>query len=259
MDPHRPTALEGALRNTPRFAVGSLLVLSLLCWAWLAPVALDMSGSMRGPSAWMMTARWDAPYTLMMAAMWLVMMTAMMLPSALPTVLLFGWVVRSDAAASPTVRVYVFAAGYLIVWGAFAVAMTFVQRELSLRAVMTAMMQLETYRWSGALVVLAGLYELTPLKRACLRACQSPAGFIARNWRTGNLGALRLGVGHGLYCLGCCWALMLLLFVGGVMNLYVIAALSTVVAVEKTSRLGELGSRVSGGVLVALAIWILRS
>ena len=220
-------------------------------------MAWDMYGSMRGPAAWMITARWDAPYTLLMVAMWVVMMTAMMLPSALPTVLLFGWVVRSDRAASPTVRVYVFAAGYLIVWSAFAVAMTFVQRELSLRAVMTAMMELEAYRWSGALVVLAGLYELTPLKRACLRACQSPAGFIARNWRTGNLGALRLGVGHGLYCLGCCWALMLLLFALGVMNLPVLVALFVILIAEKQAPPWIRADVAVGVLLTAGGAWML--
>jgi predicted metal-binding membrane protein len=212
---------------------------------------------MSGASAWMIDARWDAPYTLLMVAMWVVMMTAMMLPSALPTVLLFGWVVRSDAAASPTVRVYLFAAGYLLVWGAFAGAMTFVQRELSLRAVLTPMMELEAYRWSGALVVLAGLYELTPLKRACLRACQSPAGFIARNWRTGNLGALWLGVGHGLYCLGCCWALMLLLFALGVMNLAVLVALFVILVAEKQAPPWIRADVAVGVLLTAGGAWML--
>jgi predicted metal-binding membrane protein len=220
-------------------------------------MAWDMYGSMQGSSAWMMTARWDAPFTLLMAAMWVAMMTAMMLPSAGPTLLLFGWVVRSDPDASPVLRVYVFAAGYLIVWSAFGVAMTLIQRELSLRTVMTAMMDVAAYRLSGALVLLAGLYQLTPLKRSCLRQCQSPAGFIARHWRTGAMGALRLGIGHGLYCLGCCWALMLLLFALGVMHLPVLVAISAFLIIEKLAP-PRIRAEVAGGVLLTAAgAWML--
>ena len=245
----RPTALERTLRHDQRLAVGSLVVLSLACWAWLGPMAWDMYGSMQGASAWMMTARWNLPFTLLMMVMWLAMMTAMMLPSAVPTLLLFGLVVRTDPGASPAIRVYIFAAGYLLVWGAYGAAMTLLQRELSLRTVMTAMMEVQTGRLSGALLIVAGIYQLTPAKRACLRACQSPAGFIARNWRTGNTGALRLGIHHGLYCLGCCWGLMLLLFALGVMNLPVLLGLTVFLIVEKMAP-PWLRADVAGGVLL---------
>jgi predicted metal-binding membrane protein len=212
-------------------------------------MALDMYGSMQGPSAWMMTARWNASYTLLMVVMWVAMMTAMMLPSAAPTLLLFGLVVRSDPGASPAVRVYLFAAGYLLVWGAYGSAMALVQRQLSLRAVMTAMMEVEANRVAGTLLILAGLYQLTPAKRACLRTCQSPAGFISRHWRTGNVGALQLGLRHGIYCLGCCWALMLVLFALGVMNLPVLLALTLFLIVEKMAP-PWLHAEVTGGVLL---------
>jgi predicted metal-binding membrane protein len=218
-----------------------------------------MYGSMQGPSAWMMTARWNTPFTLLMIVMWVAMMTAMMLPSTVPTLLLFGLVVRSDPGASPAARIYVFAAGYLLVWSAYAAAMTFVQRELFLQSVMSAMMEVQARTVSGALLVAAGLYQLTVLKRACLRACQSPASFLARHWRTGNTGALRLGIHHGLYCLGCCWALMLLLFALGVMNLPVLIGLTVFLIVEKMSP-PWLHADLAGGVaLTAYGGWLLAS
>ena len=222
-------------------------------------MALDMYGAMQGPSAWMITARWNAPYTLLMVVMWVAMMTAMMLPSAVPTLLIFGLVVRSDPGASPAVRVYLFAAGYLLVWGAYGSAMAMVQRELSLHAVMTAMMEVEANRVAGTLLILAGLYQLTPAKRACLRTCQSPAGFISRHWRTGNVGALQLGLRHGIYCLGCCWALMLVLFALGVMNLPVLLALTAFLILEKVAP-PWLHAEVTGGVLLTgFGAWMLAS
>jgi predicted metal-binding membrane protein len=111
---------------------------------------------------------------------------------------------------------------------------------------------------AGAVVLLiAGVYQLTPLKRACLHACRSPLAFLTRQWRLGVSGAFRMGVEHGLYCLGCCWALMLVLFAGGVMNLAVIVALTVWVVVEKLAPFGEQSARVSGALLIALAGWIL--
>ena len=236
-----------------------LVILALACWAWLGPMALDMQGSMQGPSAWMMTARWNTSFTLLMVLMWVAMMAAMMLPSAVPTLLLFGLVVRSDPGSSPAIRVYIFAAGYLLVWSAYGAAMALVQRELSLHAVMTAMMQVQAHRLSAALLILAGLYQLTPAKRACLRVCQSPAGFISRHWRTGKTGALQLGVRHGLYCLGCCWALMLILFALGVMSLPVLLGLTVFLIVEKMAP-QWLRAEVTGGVLLTgLGAWMLVS
>ena len=222
-------------------------------------MAMDMYGAMQGPSAWMMTGRWNTAYTLLMMVMWVAMMTAMMLPSAVPTLLVYGLVVRSDAGSSPAVRVYIFAAGYLLVWGGYGAAMALVQRELSLQAVMTAMMKVEASRVSGALLILSGLYQLTPAKRSCLRACQSPVGFIANNWRTGNGGALQMGIRHGLYCLGCCWALMLLLFALGVMNLPVLLGLTAFLIVEKMAP-RWLHAEITGGVLLtAFGAWMLAS
>ena len=236
----------------------AVLIVLLLSWWWIVAMARDMYGAMDGPSAWMMTPVWDVPHLLLLWTMWAVMMAAMMLPSAWPMLAMFGTFADSQPSSPRhAAPLYWFAAGYVLVWAGFSVLATIVQRLLANGLVLSPMMVLTSPRASAALLILAGVYQVTPLKQMCLRQCRSPIAFLFQHWHPGSLGAVRMGVSHGGYCLGCCWALMLLLFVGGVMNLYVIAALSTVVAVEKTSRLGELGSRVSGGVLIALAVWVL--
>jgi predicted metal-binding membrane protein len=188
--------------------------------------------------------------------MWLVMMVGMMLPSAAPTLLLYAGVVRRSADGARTrARVYQFAAGYLLVWGGFSLAATAAQLLLARTPLLSPMMQLRA-GWPGAvLLLLAGGWQLTPWKRGCLQSCQAPAAFIASHWRGGGSGALRMGVAHGAYCLGCCWALMLLLFAGGVMNLWCIAALTVFVMLEKLAPYGAQGGRLSGFLLLAAGAW----
>jgi predicted metal-binding membrane protein len=159
-------------------------------------------------------------------------------------------------AADPAQRVYALAAGYLLVWALFSAAATALQRLLSSALVLTPMMEPATPRGAAVVVAIAGLYQLTPLKRACLRACRSPLGFMMQGWRDGREGAFRLGVRHGMHCLGCCWAMMLILFAGGVMNLAVIITLTVWVLVEKLAPFGERTSIVSGIALLAIALWI---
>jgi predicted metal-binding membrane protein len=177
--------------------------------------------------------------------MWAVMMTGMMLPSASPMILLAG------GGARP----YLLALGYLTVWAAFSVGATSLQLLLQRLLIVTPMM--EASRPAAAvLLAVAGVYQLTPLKDACLSTCQSPMAFVTRRWRSGNAGAFRMGAEHGAYCVGCCWALMLLLFAGGVMNLAVIAALTVFVAFEKLAPTGVWNARISGLALLALAAWL---
>jgi len=208
-------------------------------------MARDMYGPMNGASAWMMTPVWDAPHVVLLWAMWAVMMTGMMLPSASPMILLAG------GGARP----YLLALGYLTVWAAFSVGATGLQLLLQRLLIVTPMM--EASRPAAAvLLAVAGVYQLTPLKDACLSTCQSPMAFVTRRWRSGNAGAFRMGAEHGAYCVGCCWALMLLLFAGGVMNLAVIAALTVFVAFEKLAPTGVWNARISGLALLALAAWL---
>lgn len=252
----RPTLLESALRHDRAPLVVVLILTPLVCWWWIVVMARDMYGPMSGASAWMMTPSWDAPHMLLLWAMWAVMMTGMMLPSASPTLLLYGAAARRRDGAGAARQMYALAVGYVAVWALFSVLATAVQRTLATLLLVSPMMELTSPTASAVLLLIAGAYQLTPLKRACLNTCQSPLGFLMRHWRTGLGGALRMGIEHGIYCLGCCWALMLLLFVGGVMNLTVIAALTAFVAFEKIAPFGLQGARVSGALLVAVAFWM---
>ena len=220
-------------------------------------MARDMYGPMTGASAWMMTPRWDAPHLALLWAMWAVMMTGMMLPSAGPMILLAG-----DAAPEPDRRTwardtYALSLGYLVVWALFSVGATALQWGLAQMLVLNPMMEVSGRRAGAVFLLMAGLYQVTPWKQACLNACQSPLAFLMGRWRSGVWGAFRTGVEHGAYCLGCCWALMLLLFAGGVMNLTVIAALTAFVSFEKIAAAGVQSARVSGALLVAAAAWMI--
>ena len=237
---------------------GVVLVVVVPSWTWIVLMARDMYGSMLGPSAWMMTPVWDAAHLVLLWAMWSVMMAAMMVPSAAPVVLLYARAIRTRPGGHESAAaVYALTAGYLTVWTLFSVAATIVQRVLASRLVLTPMMEPATPVAGAVVLGLAGAYQLTPLKRACLRACRSPLSVLMQQSGRGSGGAFRLGVEHGMYCLGCCWALMLLLFAGGVMNLFVIVALTIWVAFEKLAPFGEQGARVSGALLIAAGAWVL--
>jgi predicted metal-binding membrane protein len=233
---------------------------TVLAWLWIVPMSFDMYGAMSGSSAWMTTPEWDARYVARLFGMWAVMMTGMMLPSSAPMVLLFTQIVRQSDLSRPVIRAYAFAAGYLFVWSLFAVAAVMVQRALVGALALTPMMTLSSNRAASAVLALAGLYQLTPLKRVCLSSCQSPLTFVARHWRNGLVGAFRMGLAHGVFCLGCCWALMLLLFAGGVMHLTTLGLLTIVVLIEKAlpsdSRF-QWFTWATGSLLLVLAVWML--
>jgi predicted metal-binding membrane protein len=258
-DDRPPTILESALRFDRAPAVVLLIVLPLVCWMWIVVMARDMYGPMTGASAWMMTAVWDARHLTLLWAMWAVMMVGMMLPSASPLLLLYGGLARGSAirASSASRQIYALAAGYVVVWALFSLGATVLQRLLAKLLMVSSMMQVTNPLVGATLLVIAGVYQLTPMKQACLRTCQSPLGFLMSRWRTGWAGAFRMGLEHGALCVGCCWALMLILFAGGVMNLAVIAALTAFVAFEKLTRFGAQGARISGVLLIAAALWML--
>jgi predicted metal-binding membrane protein len=248
------TALERALRRDRALVVLGLTAVLAPAWLYLVRASLDMYGPMSGPSAWMMRATWDAPFVALVCAMWAVMMAGMMLPSAAPAILIYARVARSgESPGRPVLRAYLFAAGYLVVWLGFSLAASVLQGLLAARALVTPMMESATPYFAAALLALAGAYQWSDWKRACLRHCRGPVAFLASHWRPGVYGALRMGVQHGLYCVGCCWALMLLLFAGGVMSLMWIAGLSLFVLFEKVSPFGETGDRFAGAVILAAA------
>lgn len=255
----RPFAVLEYMLRHQRLLLSLILLLTVsLSWLWIAAMARDMYGSMQGLSAWMMTPAWDATHLLLLWAMWAVMMVAMMLPSASPILLLYLQAARVRKEESPaSLRVYALAGGYLSVWAVFSVGATWLQRVLAMQGILSPMMEPASTTPSALLLLIAGIYQMTPLKRACLQACRSPLSFLMGRWRSGWTGAYRMGIEHGAYCLGCCWALMLLLFAGGVMNLAVIVALTAWVLVEKLLPAGEYSARVSGALLIGTGVWML--
>jgi predicted metal-binding membrane protein len=234
-----------------------LILVPVACWVWIVVLARDMYGPMTGASAWMMSLRWDARHVLLLWSMWAVMMAGMMLPSASPLLLMYGVAARRRADTAAARRIYALASGYLAVWALFSVAATAAQFMLSTQLALSPMMTLTSPRAGALLLIAAGVHQLTPLKRVCLQKCQSPLGFLVHHWRGGASGAWRMGFEHGVYCLGCCWPLMLLLFAGGVMNLTVIAALTALVAFEKLTSFGIHTARISGVLLIGAGTWML--
>ena len=280
----RAGILERALRRDRAIVVAGLLAVVVASWAELlrevsamaamgaaaAPGAMDgmatgdaampagaaMSGMAMGDMAMAAGPAAALPgHALAIGAMWAVMMAAMMLPSASPMILFYTRITgergagRSAAGASG-----VFVAGYLAVWAFFSVAAASLQIAFDRYALISPSMRATSAVLAGVVLVAAGLYQFTPAKRACLRHCRSPLEFVMLHWRPGTRGAFAMGVRHGGYCVGCCWLLMLLLFVGGVMNVAWIAGIALYVLVEKTVPAGHWVSRAAGIALIAWGV-----
>jgi predicted metal-binding membrane protein len=238
--------------------VAALAGIVALAWLYLFLAAADMTTSMAGMDRHMAMPPKRAVDLLLLLAMWWVMMVGMMLPSAAPVILTFANVNRNRRArGEPYVPAALFTTGYLLTWGAFSVAATLAQWALESATLLSPMdMTTDSRLLGGLLFLAAGLYQFTPVKLACLRSCRSPLDFVLNHWRAGPGGALRMGMAHGLYCLGCCWILMLLLFVGGVMNLLWVAGLAAVVLIEKLMP-GPWIGRIGGVLLAAGGVWLL--
>ena len=203
-------------------------------------------------------AAWSWSTAVAVAVMWGGMMVAMMLPSAAPMILTFDALERRNAQAGRAAsRSLVFAGAYLLVWIGYSALAAGAQWALQASGMLTPMIVSSSERLTAGLLILAGVYQLTPLKQACLRRCRTPVGFLMAEWRDGMRGALTMGLKHGLYCAGCCWALMLLLFVAGVMNPVWIVFLTLVVALEKWPRLPGWIARLFGGALLCAGAAIL--
>jgi len=268
-NPLSPSALERVLARDRRLIAVALAALALVAWSYLLVLSRQMSddASMASVVSSMPhmpnmpgiggATGGSAHSIALTALMWWTMMIGMMVPSAAPMILLYGNVQRRQLAAeSPTLRVALFAAGYVAIWGAFSVLAAGAQIALT-RLELLAPVDLTVKEWLGALLVaLAGIYQLTPLKNACLRGCRSPAEFLSSHWRRGNAGAFRMGVDHGVYCLGCCWLLMGLLFVVGVMNLVWVAVIAAFVLLEKLAPYGETTAKINGVALLAFALFL---
>jgi predicted metal-binding membrane protein len=237
-----------ALRPRDRVAVLSAIgAITALSWLYLVDMARGMGHMEMGSMSMTGLHPWTPAHFGMMFSMWAIMMVGMMLPSATPTTLIYTAVARkASREGTPVAPVAAFVAGYLLMWTLFSFGATLAQWGLERAALLSPMMVSNSPALGGALLVGAGIYQLTPFKDACLEHCRSPAHFISGHWRPGTPGALRMGIEHGAYCLGCCWVLMGLLFFGGVMNLLWIAAITLFVLLEKVVPFGAGGGRWAG-------------
>ena len=262
------TLLEAVLRRDRQAVIAALVLVITLSWIWIlfgagtGMSALDMFvGPGAGGMAGMMApAVWTLGYAGIMFTMWWVMMAAMMLPSAAPILLLFARINRKEkAAGKPFIPTGIFAAGYLVAWGGFSALATGLQWVLERLGLLSPMMVTTSYWLGGAILLAAGLWQLTPIKSICLRHCRSPMGFLVSSWRPGHGGAFRMGLEHGSFCLGCCWFLMALLFFGGIMNLFWIIGLAAFVLLEKTVPMGSLIGRMVGIGVMAWGVLLLAT
>ena len=240
------------LRRDRALTLAALAAATVAAWAYLfASAGMDMAAmdEAMGP----MAVRWSPGHAAAMLLMWAVMMAAMMLPGAAPMVLAYGSIARRRREVSGVAaHTGLFTAGYLAVWALFSVGAVLLQFVLDQAARLSASQAIASPALAGGFLIAAGLWQWTPLKAACLRRCRSPLDFILTEWRPGAAGAVRMGVKHGLYCVGCCWSLMLLLFVGGVMNLAWIGLIAAFVLVEKAAPAAGFAGRLAGA---ALVVW----
>jgi predicted metal-binding membrane protein len=280
-------ALDALLKRDRVVVAAALVLLTLLAWGyvlWLSAhmmipassmpsaaaspggmAGMDMSSAMSPANAMAAAIApafrvWAPADFVFIFAMWSVMMVGMMTPSVAPMILLYAAVGRKAAEnAAPFAPTGWFLAGYILVWIGFSALATCAQWALTSVALLTPMMVTSSAALGGLLLVGVGLYQWTPLKETCLRSCQAPLGFLMAHggFRREPLGALRLGMAHGGYCLGCCFALMALLFVGGIMNVLWIAALTILVLLEKVLPAGLFAARISGTLIAAAGVWLL--
>jgi predicted metal-binding membrane protein len=191
--------------------------------------------------------------------MWAVMMVGMMAGTAMPMLLLFAGAQAGRGQRGAPLGALIFGLGYLTIWTGFSAFATFAQWALHKAAMLSPAMKTSSPRLAGVILLAAGAYQLTPWKGACLTHCRSPLGFLMTNWRDGKWGAIRMGLVHGAYCLGCCWALMCVLFVVGVMNLAWVAALTVFVLLEKIGPAGAIVARVAGAAIAVLGVLLIAA
>ncbi len=227
----------------------------IMSWAYLLTGAGMSMGSMT-MHEFMTQAQWGPHYALIMFIMWWVMMVAMMLPSALPMVLIFN-TLNKKMGTGHTLTVFTFATAYLLVWGGFSVLATAAQWALVQYDLLATMSPVGHKLFSSIILVSGGVFQLTPFKEACLEKCRSPLMFLSENWAKGIKGSFTMGLKHGLFCLGCCWFLMSLLFYGGVMNLLWIIGLTVFVLLEKLIPPGFYFSKITGVLLIGWGAIIL--
>jgi predicted metal-binding membrane protein len=252
---------EGVLRRDRIIVLSGLTLIAALSWAYVFSVAADMQAmDMKNMGVEMTAPRmqaWGVADFGLTFGMWAVMMAAMMTPAAAPMILMFAQVNRRRRKQEVSyVPAGVFLVGYLVVWAAFSVMATAVQWGLHTASLLSPRMVSTSSVLGGVLLLVAGVYQWTPLKHACLSKCRSPLGFVLNEWRDGRWGAFLMGLKHGRYCTGCCWPLMALLFVAGVMNPLWVAAIGGFVLLEKVAPAGDRLGRMAGVMFIGWGLWM---
>lgn len=255
--------MEALLKRDRLVVLAMLSAITLLAWTYMVREAhaMDLTGmcccagmKMSGPD----TQPWSAATLAPLFLMWAEMMVAMMLPTAAPMILTFATVNRKRREQErPFVPTGIFVLGYLLIWTAFSLLAAMAQWILHATALLSPMMMSTSPMIGGTLLIVAGIFQWTPLKNSCLTQCRSPLSLLMTDWREGKLGALRMGLKHGAYCTGCCWLLMALLFVAGVMNIGWIALITVLVLIEKIAPRGLLLGKISGALFAAWGIGLL--
>lgn len=258
-------ALESALKRDRVIVLFALTALAAVAWIYMLEEARGMEATgvcscmgmaMSGPDA----GRWPASQILPLFLMWAEMMVAMMIPSAAPMLLTFAMINRKKREQhQPFVSTGLFLLGYLVVWTVFSLAAAVAQWALHGAALLSPGMKSTSHGFGGALLIFVGIFQWTPYKRACLDHCRTPLQFLMSDWREGKAGAVIMGLKHGAYCTGCCWLLMCLLFVVGVMSIFWIAVVTIFVLVEKVARFGPRCAHVSGLLFVAWGLWVIAA
>jgi predicted metal-binding membrane protein len=251
--------VSALLRHDRALVLAGLVAVIVLSWVWLMTgAALKMDEmDMGGGQIMLMAPSWTVQYAAMIFLMWVIMMAAMMLPSAAPAILLVIALTKQRGERHAIRASGEFAFGYVAVWGAFSLVATGLQWGLDRAGLLSENMASGSVVLAAFLLFAAGVYQLTPWKHACLQHCRSPMEFLTRHWRKGPLGPMRAGARHGAFCLGCCWMLMGLLFVGGLMNLIWIAGLALLVLIEKLFPLGPRVSQLTGVALIGWGAFVL--
>jgi predicted metal-binding membrane protein len=246
--------LRALLRHDRMAVLAGLTVVILLAWGWLllgAGIEMEQM-DMGGGKIMLMAPEWSIGYATLICLMWAIMMMAMMLPSAAPAILLAAALMRQRGGGRVFGPTGLFALGYLEIWFGFSLFATVLQWGLDRVGLLSEDMAVGGPALAGLLLIAAGLYQWTPLKQTCLVQCRSPFQHLVKYWRQGAFGPMLAGARHGVFCLGCCWMLMALLFVGGLMNVLWVAALAFLILIEKLLPIGPRISRLGG---IALMIW----
>lgn len=250
----KTTEIENPSEKDRLIVFSGLAVITIFAWAYMINMAMTMTGTNIAKPCLM---HWGTKDIIHLFIMWTIMMAAMMLPAATPMIMMFATVNRQrNKGESPLIPVWLFVLGYLAVWTAYSGLATLAQWGLHLLALLTHHMVITSPFLGGSLLLAAGIFQWTAFRDACMSKCRSPLGFLMTEWREGRRGALIMGLKAGLFCVGCCWLLMVLSFVLGVMNMIWMAALTAFMLLEKITDNKWL-SRTAGLTLVAWGLWIL--